>query len=160
MKTIEPPARQELPRKKIGQLQIAQVAVYYRDGMEMGWVKLDEKQHFPVEIQSPKWIPVGPAEDFDAEEEVSVIQDIPSSELTTFAVETHKDASIDVIRAEAKEKFGREIHIRAKIGPTEISEDGSSLTCPIEAVDDGCLSGAFNQWPQNKDHVLLVGHFK
>lgn len=160
MAGVELPVREELPRKKIGQLMIGQVAVYYRDGMQMGWVKLDEHRHFPVELRPQNWKQIGDEEEFDPEEEVSVIQDLDPSKLSGFAVEVHKDTSIDEIRAQARERFGREIHIRAKIGPTEISEDGTSLTCSMEAVDDRCLSGAFKQWPQQKDHFLLVGHFK
>lgn len=78
----------------------------------------------------------------------------------TFAVEVVPGKTIDDVRKEAFAKFGHEIHIRAKIGPIEIAEDGKSLGCPIEAVDDQLVFGNFSLWPQHAGCFLLIGHFK
>lgn len=77
---------------------------------------------------------------------------------TQFICEIPDDNAIAQKRIEARETFGRDIHIKFKIGPAV--QDGSRTTWPIEAVDDPFLMGSFNRVPLNPDQILIVGHFK
>jgi|GEM_PF-2151066 len=77
---------------------------------------------------------------------------------THFTVEVPPTNTIEEIRQMAKAKYGREIHIRMKIGP--VTHSGTEIGCPMEAVDDKFITGSINRWPKNAGHYLLVGYFK
>lgn len=75
-----------------------------------------------------------------------------------FAFEIPQDVDLKSWRSKASETFGRQMHIRARIGPVEQTPNGINI--PIEAVDDRVLRGRVNRWPQRSGHIALVGYWK
>jgi hypothetical protein len=149
--------RADLPRRRIGELQSGQCAVYYRDGHEGVWVKFDRTSHFPASFEPGKWKQTGQNQPLDTDEIVSVIQNIEDLTGLAFTVEIPAGKSLDKFRAEARAEYGHEIHIRATIGPAKI--EGTSTVFPIKSVNDPFLTGSFNRMP-SEGMVLVVGYFK
>src|SRR5262249_50598195 len=77
---------------------------------------------------------------------------------STFTVEVPVSQTIDQIREEARTQYGRDVHIRAKIGP--FRQDGDRLRCPLKAIDDPCLLGSIARWPRQLGTYVLIGYFK
>ena len=75
-----------------------------------------------------------------------------------FAFEVPQDTDLNAWRTKAAKTFGRQMHIRAMIGPVEHRPDGMSI--PIKAVDDPFLVGNVNRWPQRPGHLALIGRWK
>ncbi len=73
---------------------------------------------------------------------------------TSFTREVPADTSIDAVRAESLALFGREIHIKWKIGPW------NENTLPIAAVDDPYFEGTVRSFPHQPGHYLIHGYFK
>lgn len=76
---------------------------------------------------------------------------------TGFSVEVHQGRSVEEVRRDAEEAYGRTIHIQAKIGPRQVRS--GSVGYPIVAVDDPFLQVATLAFPR-PDHYLLFGYFK
>lgn len=77
----------------------------------------------------------------------------------TFQVMAPGDHPIQQLRDDAKAEYGLDIHIRLKAGPTVVKEDGKSLGCPIEAIDDDFLEGQFQFPIPAPGNCIYIGYF-
>ncbi len=66
----------------------------------------------------------------------------------------------DMIRAEARKRYGLGVHTNARMGPMTVDKDGKSLVWPLEAIDDKVLQGEFKTPFPAYGCVIYFGHFK
>ncbi len=68
--------------------------------------------------------------------------------------------SVEQLREDARNKYGLDIHICLKVGPTCVNEDRKGLTAPVEAIDDPFIDGSFKFPIPAEGLCLYIGYFK
>jgi len=76
-----------------------------------------------------------------------------------FRVTMPAQSTLQELRDDAKKRYGLNVHIRMKIGPTSIDVGGKGLKCPIQVVDDEFLDGTIKVPVPVPGHCLYVGYF-